>query len=211
MPNSVRPWGILWCNSGGSAAIYTKSNSALSPYPQVSIWIIWPNFLTSKSTTHIITTGPDRYIIFYIYIIVRFAGYIGIDDIFFRYAPILKLFIMARKNAWISDLNWCNYIVCPAGWVCYLITNKWSIYSLMHWWLELDIQPQLHIIVTSIYVNTCIQYQLNMVINYHILKKRTLYGILEFSCSLISESAPMINKKMITFQCLTEWVDCLRS
>ncbi len=27
---------------------------------------------------------------------------------------ILKLYFKAGKNAWPSDLKWCNYIVCPA-------------------------------------------------------------------------------------------------
>lgn len=39
MPISVRQWAIPWSNSGECAAICTKSNSALSPYRQVSVWV----------------------------------------------------------------------------------------------------------------------------------------------------------------------------
>lgn len=39
MPISVRQWATPWSNSGECAAICTKSNSALSPYRQVSVWV----------------------------------------------------------------------------------------------------------------------------------------------------------------------------
>ncbi len=49
------------------------------------------------------------------------------------YAPILKLFFKAKKNAWTSDLKWCNYV----SLLCYVITNQWSVYYSLHWCLEL--------------------------------------------------------------------------
>ncbi len=37
---------------------------------------------------------------------------IGVYDL--QWAPILKMFLRSRNNAWTGDLKWCNYIVCPA-------------------------------------------------------------------------------------------------
>ncbi len=45
---------------------------------------------------------------------VSLSNYISSGAYVLQYAQILQLFFKTGKNAWTSDVKWCNYVVCPA-------------------------------------------------------------------------------------------------
>ncbi len=60
--------------------------------------------------------GPEQYISSLILsAILVYQSFICMGVHVHQYAQILTLFFKARKDAWTSDLKWCNYVVCPAG------------------------------------------------------------------------------------------------